>query len=86
LEKHLKQNSNAGRLDICKICIWHKAEEENLVPMKKHARFCDINHKYTVDYHSCEMFMEELFEGKPNSTQTKEISLDYDGQIDLDLK
>jgi hypothetical protein len=79
LKSKALQIINRNNPEICKNCIWHKAEEVNGVPIKKHERYCDIHFLYTADHDACSDFHKEKFEASETemATQSEERSVDY---------
>ena len=70
--------------NLCSTCVYWKSEEESNVPHKlnKKLRYCSIYETYTKPNHSCALYIEEKFEAKPDSIQTKEYDLNYELSID----
>lgn len=78
--KLTKQNK-----DTCSTCIWWASEEENNMPMLTNGkRYCDVKKKYTSPNHACECYSKELFEATENSTQTPELEIDLNQEMELE--
>jgi hypothetical protein len=77
---------NRNTPEICKNCIWHKSEEANVVPIKKHVRYCDMHLLYTADHDTCSDFHKEKFEASEteNATETKEYNLDLNKSLEYE--